>query len=89
MAENDFWNDQEKAKGIIAEMKSLKAVLEPFKALGAQADDLQVMMEMAEETGDNAFDSEIADATRRATADFETFELRRCSRAPTTTATPM
>ncbi len=76
MAGSDFWNDQEKAKGVIAEMKGLKAVLEPFHALGSQSDDLQLMLEMAEETGDGAFDQEIAEATKRATADFDGFELR-------------
>ncbi len=35
-----FWNDQEKAKGVIQELKSLNTVLKPFEALVRQADNL-------------------------------------------------
>jgi peptide chain release factor 2 len=71
-----FWNDQEKARGVIAEMKTLKAVLDPFAALGAQADDLQAMIELADESDDDGFDAEIREATKRASTDFDAFELR-------------
>jgi peptide chain release factor 2 len=71
-----FWNDQDRAKVVIREMKDLKSVLEPFESLGQQADDLQTMIELAEESGDSSFDDEVREATKRATADFEAFELR-------------
>jgi peptide chain release factor 2 len=71
-----FWNDQERAKGIIQELKSLNAVLKPFEELGRQADDLEASLELAEEAGDDAFDEEIRGASRRALEDFEKFELR-------------
>ena len=45
----DFWNDQEKAKEIIQELKTLNAVLKPFEELGRQADDLEASLELAEE----------------------------------------
>ena len=35
-----FWNDQEKAKEIIQELKGLNAVLKPFEDLVRQADNL-------------------------------------------------
>jgi peptide chain release factor 2 len=76
MAAPTFWNDQDKAKAVIAEMKTLKAVLEPFEALGRQADDLQTTIEFAEEAGDDSFDQEVRDGIARARADFEAFELR-------------
>src|SRR4051812_5613954 len=71
-----FWNDQEKAKEIIQELKGLNNVLKPFEDLGRQADDMQVMMEMGEETGDDSFDAELREATAKAQADFDAFELR-------------
>ena len=71
-----FWNDPERAKQVIQEMKALKGVLEPFEDLCRQADDLEAMIEMSEEVGDDSFDEEIREATRRAAADFEAFELR-------------
>ena len=46
-----FWNDQEKAKAIIQELKTLNAVLKPFEELGRQADDLEASIELAEEVG--------------------------------------
>jgi peptide chain release factor 2 len=71
-----FWNDQEKAKQIIAELKSLNAVLKPFEELGREADDLDASIELAEEAGDDSFDDEIRRAYEKTLADFEAFELR-------------
>ena len=71
-----FWNDQEKAKGVIQELKTLKAVLDPFEALGRQGEDLGALLELADEAGEDGFDDEIRDAARKAEADFEAFELR-------------
>jgi peptide chain release factor 2 len=72
----DFWNDQEKAKEIIQELKTLNAVLKPFEELGRQADDLEASLELAEEVGDGELDDEIRRASEKAVADFEAFELR-------------
>ena len=71
-----FWNDQEKAKAIIQELKTLNAVLKPFEELVKQADDLEASIELAEEAETDEFDDEIRDAVKRAEADFEAFELR-------------
>lgn len=71
-----FWNDQDRAKAVIAEIKALNNVLKPFEALGRQADDLGVMVEMAEEAGDDSFDAELRQATTEAVRDLEAFELR-------------
>jgi peptide chain release factor 2 len=71
-----FWNDQEKAKEVIQELKTLNAVLKPFEALGRQADDLEVSLELAEEAEDDAWDDAIRRASEKALADFEEFELR-------------
>ena len=71
-----FWNDQEKAKATIAELKALNSVLKPFEELVKQADDLAASIELAEEAETDEFDLEIADAVKRAEADFAAFELR-------------
>ena len=76
MEEQGFWNDPDAAKVTIAELKALKSVIDPFNALGSQADDLQTMLDLSEESDDDSFDQEIRDATKRANADFEGFELR-------------
>ncbi len=71
-----FWNDPEKAKLVIQEMKALNAVLKPFEGLGRQADDLNASLELAEEMGDDSFDDEIRQAYEKTLHDFEDFELR-------------
>jgi peptide chain release factor 2 len=71
-----FWNDPDGAKVVIAELKQLKSVIDPFEALGQQADDLATMIELADEAGDNSFDDEIREAATRATTEFDAFELR-------------
>lgn len=76
MAEGDFWNDQEKAKGVIAELKTLNGVLDPFGALVARGDDLQAMIDLADEAGDGSFDEELRAETDRARDEFDDFELK-------------
>jgi peptide chain release factor 2 len=71
-----FWNDQDRAKEIIQELKSINTVLKPFEELVRQADDLEASIELAEEAGDDAFDDDIRRAALKAQRDFEAFELR-------------
>jgi len=71
-----FWNDPEKAKLVIQEMKGLNAVLKPFEELGREADDLTASLELADEAGDDSFDDDIRQAYEKTLHDFEEFELR-------------
>ena len=76
MTSPGFWNDQEKAKEVIQELKSLNTVLKPFEALVRQADNLGASIELAEEADTREFDEEIGTACRQAEADFDSFEFR-------------
>jgi len=76
MTSPGFWNDQEKAKEVIQELKSLNTVLKPFEALVRQADNLGASIELAEEADTREFDEEISTACRQAEADFDSFEFR-------------
>jgi peptide chain release factor 2 len=49
MAAPDFWNNQEKAREVVAELKGLKAVLKPLDETISAADDLATLVEMAQE----------------------------------------
>jgi peptide chain release factor 2 len=71
-----FWNDQEKAKATIAELKNLNSLLKPFEDLIRQADNLQATIELAEEAETDEFDEEIRAATKQAEKDFTAFEFR-------------
>jgi peptide chain release factor 2 len=76
MSSPTFWNDQEKAKEIIAELKGLNAVLKPFEDLIRQAENLGASIELAEEAGTREFDDEVRAACQQAEADFAAFEFR-------------
>jgi peptide chain release factor 2 len=52
MNDADFWNHQETAKEIVAEMKVLKLQLEPVEALLRGIDDVRAMYELGHEAGD-------------------------------------
>ena len=71
-----FWNDQEKAKEIIQELKGLNSLLKPFEDLVRQADNLEATIELAEEAETDEFDDEIRTASKQAEADFNAFEFR-------------
>jgi peptide chain release factor 2 len=76
MTRPTFWNDQEKAREVIAELKSVNAVLKPFEDLVRQAGNLEASIELAEEAGTREFDDEIKAACKQADADFAAFEFR-------------
>jgi peptide chain release factor 2 len=76
MAASSFWNDQEKAKGVIHELKALNVTLKPFEALLRQAENIDASIELAEEAETREFDDEIATSCRQAELDFNAFEFR-------------
>jgi peptide chain release factor 2 len=49
MAASDFWGNQEKAQATVTQLKGLKALLRPMEEAVKAADDLGVLLEMAEE----------------------------------------
>jgi len=71
-----FWNDQDKARAVIAELKGLKGIIEPFKDLIAEGDDLEALIELAEEAGDDSLDADLRQATEKLRGDYDQFELR-------------
>jgi peptide chain release factor 2 len=54
MGEADFWDDQEKAKSVVSEAKSLKAIVEPIESLLREIDDVRAMVQLGEEVDDAA-----------------------------------
>jgi peptide chain release factor 2 len=49
MSAPDFWDNQEKAQVVVAQLSLCKNVTEPYKKLLAKIEDLEVLFEMAEE----------------------------------------
>ena len=73
MAEPNFWNNQEKAQEVVAELKGLKALLKPLEEAIKAADDLATLVEMAREDDDLAAEvpGEL-EPLERAVAELET-----------------
>jgi peptide chain release factor 2 len=50
--EGDFWNDQERARGLMKEKADLERSVESFESVAGSYEDLTVLMELAEEESD-------------------------------------
>lgn len=75
MTAPDFWDDNEQAQKIIAELNAVKSVVERYSGLQQEYDDLSVMYELVEEEADEAMADELAQGIRSALSKLEAFEL--------------
>lgn len=76
MAAPDFWDDNEKAQGVIAEMNAVKSSVDQYQKLQQEYDDALLMAELAEEEGDEELAVEIGTNVRALTSKLEEFELQ-------------
>jgi peptide chain release factor 2 len=74
MNATDFWDSPESAKETVAEMQRLRAVVTPMKSLVSAGDDMQVLLEFAEE--DPASERELAAAVVQVEIDVDRVELQ-------------
>ncbi len=74
MAAPGFWDNQEQAQAVVAELKSLNALVKPLDEAGAAAADIEAMVEMAEE--DPWFGAELPAEFARVEAMIADLELR-------------
>ena len=64
MAEAGFWNDQEKAGGLIAELKDCKAATEPVEEIERLFEEAEIMIELAREDGGGEAADEAAETVK-------------------------
>jgi peptide chain release factor 2 len=76
MERADFWQDQEKAKKTIDQMKALKAATDPFKELEAAIEDEKIMLELAEEEHNDAAAAEVRAAVAGLSKRVERLQAR-------------
>src|SRR5579862_1712662 len=67
MGEEGFWNNQDAAKSLVAEVNILKATIEPIEAMLRGIDDVKALYDLAKE----ADDAESMDEADRTLADLE------------------
>ena len=58
----DFWNDHESANKLLKEKKSLENKVQSYENLLDAVEDIEVMIELAEEDGEDNFLSELSDS---------------------------
>jgi peptide chain release factor 2 len=76
MSAPDFWDDNEKAQKIIAEMNAVKSVVEQYEKLEAECTDLQEMQEILEMEDDEALVAEWTENVKALREKIDAFELQ-------------
>ncbi len=76
MGSNGFWDDTERATKVSAKANALESRIKHYESLISRADDLEVMMELAEEEDDESMAGEIRDGFASLKEDLETLRLQ-------------
>ncbi|MDQ6422493.1 peptide chain release factor 2 [Paenibacillus sp. LHD-117] len=76
MSMPDFWDDNERAQGVISELNAVKSVVEQYDRLNNDQEELQMMLELAEEEGDESLESELAQGVETLLTKVSDFELQ-------------
>ena len=76
MSAPNFWDNQEAAQKVVAELKLLRAVIDPVTALSRQMEDLKTLHELAVEGSDQATLAEAAAEAEKVAAALDGLELR-------------
>jgi peptide chain release factor 2 len=76
MGAPSFWEDNRRAQELIRERSELQRLVTRATELGKQAEDLGVLLELADEVGDGSLDTEIADGLRQLQREVDEFELK-------------
>jgi peptide chain release factor 2 len=74
MSAPDFWNNQERAQSVVAELKGLNALVKPIRELDQSLADLGAMIEMADE--DPSFADEVPGELERLERTVGELELK-------------
>lgn len=76
MAAPDFWDDNDAAQQIINEMNAVKSSVDQYSRLQQEYDDITVMIELAEEEGDESLEADIKASVQELVEKLNTFELQ-------------
>ncbi len=76
MQEPGFWDDVDKSQEIMKTVKSLKDTVEAFEALETEFEDIDTMIQMAEEEEDDSLIPEIEEMIQHFASDFDGLRIR-------------
>lgn len=72
----DFWDDNDAAQKTISELNALKNLVDSMDKLDSALEDLQVMLELAVDEGDESIVPELYDSVQAMKQEVEQFELQ-------------
>jgi len=76
MAETNFWEDIEKAQGVLKESKDLKNKIDDFQRLERELDDLFVLLELAMEEDEVAVSAELKNGIEKLRKDIYLLKIK-------------
>jgi len=76
MATPGFWDSKEKASAIVDEATALKGKIRPFLDLESRCEDLEVLIELAQEEGDTQSAAEVQSEFKEIESKLSSFELQ-------------
>ncbi len=76
MTAPDFWDDNDRAQKLIAEMNAVKSVAADFEALNTEYEDLATMLELVEEEQDESMVNDLRQGTKVLVTKLEAYELQ-------------
>ncbi len=80
MGEPSFWDNQDRAKQVIQQLKTLNALVKPYEELVAAIDDLKTMAELAAQ--DAGLEAELESELPKAEARLDGFEFKAMMSGP-------
>lgn len=82
MAAAGFWDNQEKAQGLVSQLSTLTGAIKPLKELATQADDMSVLLEFAAEEDGGDSEAELARLVDSLGPQLEVVELQAVMSGP-------
>ncbi|MFF2889997.1 peptide chain release factor 2 [Paenibacillus sp. NPDC057967] len=76
MSMPDFWDDNERAQALISELNAVKSVVEKYAKLNNDHEELQMMLELAEEENDESMEQELSEGVEQLLGRVSDFELQ-------------
>ncbi len=75
MEASDFWDDVENSGKVMKEIKGLKSTIENYNGMKQDYEDIETMIEMADEEGDDDLVAETGELLRSFSKRFEAFRI--------------
>jgi len=76
MTSPDFWDDNERAQSVISELNAVKSVVEHYDGLNSEQEDLQMMLELADEENDESLAADVVSGVQELLRKVNEFELQ-------------